>query len=200
MRRLPFTLAFLLVLIVSNLAAGTLSGSLPTPSLTSWGVSHVDVRGGDLYRLLTGTFLSHDIGMFLRQVLFASLVIGAYEWVAGSLRAFFVFFSIDIIGTLLVLFIIVPGFVMLHPGIGNEALSVHDVGMSAGGFGLLGALVARQDLRWFLLGAICIAIAIKIWISFDLIADTAHILCLFLGFGVETKLKSRVRKGGIAKQ
>lgn len=185
MLRLPFTLFFLLVMVVSNLLAGTLDGILPSAALIKWGISHNDVRDGEVFRLVTGTFLSHDLGMFLRQILFATTVIGAYEWVSGCRRAAITFVSIDIVGTLLVLFVIVPTFVTVHPSVDVQALAVHDVGMSAGGFGLLGALIARLTQRWLILVAVCLAIFVKVWISFDLIADSAHLVCLFLGFAME---------------
>ncbi len=183
--RLPFTLLFLLVMIANNIVAGTVGGTLPEQSLESWGISHTAVRSGDVLRLLTGTFLSHDVGMLIRQFFFVACVIGVYEWVAGTWRAVGTFFLIDVIGTLAVLFAILPGLVLVHPSTGSDALNVYDVGMSAGGFGLLGALAARQRYSGVILGAICIAIFIKIWISFDLIADTAHLLCLLLGFVLE---------------
>lgn len=183
--RLPFTLFFLLVMVVSNLVAGTLDGILPPSALVKWGISHDSVREGEVFRLVTGTFLSHDLGMFLRQILFAATVIGAYEWVSGSRRAAITFVSIDIVGTMLVLFVILPALVTFHPSVDIEALAVHDVGMSAGGFGLLGALIARLTQHWLILFAVCVAIFVKVWISFDLIADAAHLVCLFLGFAME---------------
>lgn len=197
--RLPFTLLFLLVMLASNFAAGTFDGVLPATSLERWGISHVDVRSGELLRLFTGTFLSHDLGMLFRQVVFAATVIGAYEWVAGSWRAVATFFTIDVVGTLLVLFVFLPLFVLVHPAFDSAALAVHDVGMSAGGFGLLGALIARQTHSGIILAAVCIAIFVKIWISFDLIADTAHLLCLFLGLALERFRHATARKGGIAR-
>ncbi|WP_159454067.1 rhomboid family intramembrane serine protease [Roseovarius albus] len=188
MSRIPFTLLFLTIMVVANAFAGTLSGAISDSALSGWGISHLSIRQGELYRLLTGTFLSHDFGMFLRQMVFAATVIGMFEWTAGTRRTFAMFLSIDVIGTLLVLFVILPILVQVHPSINAEALSIYDVGMSAGGFGLIGALVAQWKHRWIYLIAIYLAIFAKVWISFDIIADTAHILCLFLGFALQTAI------------
>lgn len=197
MTRLPFTLIFLTIMICANALAGTLGGSLPEHALSGWGISHLSVLEGDLFRLFTGTFLSHDLAMALRQFVFAACVIGTFEWLQGSRRALAMFFSIDVVGTLVVLFAILPALVHVHPSFETQELAVYDVGMSAGGFGLIGALVALQRYRWPLLVAICAAIFIKVWISFDPIADSAHLFCLLLGFVVQAAIISRARKRDI---
>jgi len=140
---------------------------------------------------MTGTFLSHDFGMFVRQFFFAAAVIGAYEWVEGTWRALAVFFSIDILGSLLVLFCVLPLLVGLPYTVGEAELLTHDVGMSAGGFGLLGAIVAIRPRRWMLLLLVTLSIVGKMWVEFEAIADTAHMLCLFLGFGLQTFLETK---------
>lgn len=189
--RLPFMLGFLLVMVVSNWLAGTLGGMLPPHVLTVWGISHQSILDGDVFRLMTGTFLSHDFGMLIRQICFAAVVIGAYEWSEGTWRAIVVFFSIDILGSILVLFVILPLLVGLPYAVSSAELLAHDVGMSAGGFGLIGALFAKNSRGWLLLALTFIAISIKIWIRFEPVPDTAHLLCLLLGFVLQSILNYR---------
>ena len=155
----------------------------------SWGISHRALLDGEIFRLLTGTFLSHDFGMLLRQVCFALAVIGAYEWLEGKRRAMAAFVSIDILGSLLVLFVILP--ILTGPASIVDAtdLFVHDVGMSAGGFGLLGALVARQRAKVALLALLLVAIGAKAAVRFEPIADIAHFICLPLGFAVQWSIE-----------
>ena len=175
-------------MVIANWLAGTLVGILPPQALTAWGISHQSILNGEVFRLLTGTFLSHDVGMFLRQVCFAIAVIGAYEWLEGTWRAVAAFFLIDIAGSLIVLFGGLPLLAGL-PDLGGAAvLLTHDVGMSAGGFGLIGALIAKHRHGWVLLGLTMAAIAFKVWINFEVIADTAHALCLVLGFALQAVL------------
>jgi hypothetical protein len=186
--RFPFTLAFLAIMVTANWLAGTFTGLLPPQALTQWGISHQSILNGEIFRLVTGTFLSHDFAMFLRQICFAALVIGAFEWADGTRRAIAVFFTIDIVGTLLVLFAFLPFLADMPDFGGSAALTMHDVGMSAGGFGLIGALVAKQPKAWLFLTLTLAAIAAKIGFGFEVIADTAHILCLLLGFGLQSLL------------
>ncbi len=188
--RLPFMLTFLLVMASFNWLAGTFSGILPQHALTAWGISHHSILNGEVFRLMTGTFLSHDFGMFVRQFCFAAVVIGAYEWGEGTWRALAVFFTVDILGSLLVLFGVLPLLVGLHYTVGEAELLTHDVGMSAGGFGLLGAILANRPRRWLMLSLATLGILGKMWLDFEPIADTAHLLCLFLGFGLQTFLKT----------
>ena len=188
MFRFPFTLAFLAIMVTANWLAGTFTGLLPPQALTQWGISHQSILNGEIFRLVTGTFLSHDFAMFLRQFCFAALVIGAFEWGDRTRRAITVFFTIDIVGTLLVLFVVLPFFADMPDYDGRAALTMHDVGMSAGGFGLIGALVAKQPKAWLFLTLTLAAIAAKIGFGFEVIADTAHILCLLLGFGLQSWL------------
>ncbi|MGJ8583385.1 MAG: rhomboid-like protein [Marinosulfonomonas sp.] len=187
-RDLPFTVLFLAVMIVANSLAGTLSGQLPEASLRQWGISHQDILEGDLYRLITGTFLQHDFAMFLRQICFAGAVIGFYEWKQGTLRAVGMFFAIDVLGTLLVLFMILPPLSHQNWGDFADVKALHDVGMSAGGFGLIGAAIATFRYKSAFLCAVLVSIAIKIGVQFDPIADTAHFTTLLIGFALQMLL------------
>jgi hypothetical protein len=127
---LPFTLAFLAAMVGANWAAGTLSGRLPFRALTEWGMSHQRLVRGETFRLLTGTFLSHDRGMFLRQIVFAAGVIGVYEWQSGSLQAVLMFVTTNLAGTLIVLLGVLPVLATYFPDATPRPLFSLDVGMS----------------------------------------------------------------------
>lgn len=193
LKRLPFTLVFLAIMTFANWLAGTLNGALPPEALIEWGISHLTVIEGDVARLVTGTFLSHDLGMFLRQFVFAASVIGYFEWYHSTLRAVLTFFFVDILGTLIVLFGMVPLVTSIaemgHP----MAQQTLDVGMSAGGFGLIGAILAGWPRRGLLVCAVMVAIAVKVRMNFEVIADSAHAICLLLGFAIERFFSSRRR-------
>lgn len=190
----PFTLVFLIVMVAANFLAGTFDGALPDQALQKWGIGHDSVAQGDFYRLITGVFLSHDLGMLARQFCFVALVIGFYEWTQGTWRAACMFVSIDVLGTLIVLFVIL---LPLNDGpvdALNGIISVHDVGMSAGGFGLIGAIIAMWRGRIWLLFAVLASIAIKVWVQFDPIADIAHSVTVLMGFGAQYFLFERSDK------
>lgn len=183
--RIPFTLVFVLIMLGANYAAGTFAGDLPKLSLQNWGISHQNIVQGELFRLISGTFLSHNVAMFLRQICFAAAVIGFYEWRQGSFRTILMFVLIDIVGSLVVLFAVL-GPLDGVPWADLEGVrSLHDVGMSAGGFGLIGAIAATIRHRKLALVAILASIAAKVFFQFDPIADTAHVVTLLMGFALQ---------------
>lgn len=190
--RFRFTLLFLVAMILANAAAGTLSGELPSEALREWGVGQESVWHGGLIRLLTGTFLSHDVDMLLRQILFAAAVIGYTEHRLGSWRAALAFFGFDILSTMLLL-----SAVWLVPSLA-EVAAFNDVGMSMGGFGLLGLAIAGLRFRLGLLALMLAGIATKIAIDFEALTDTGHVLAMGLGFVTELSIGRlyRGRHGG----
>ena len=174
--RLRFTLLFLVVMIAANSMAGVLDGELPSEVLEDWGIGQESVWAGDLARLLTGTFLSHDLDMLLRQFVFASAIIGYTEWRSGSGRTALAFFGLDISSTLLLLTT-----VWLHPSLA-DVTGLNDVGMSMGGFGLVGLAIAGLRRRIAILVLVSLGIAAKIAIDFEPLTDTGHVIALGLGF------------------
>ncbi len=187
LRRVPFTIVFLLVQFVANWAAGTLDGVLPEHALVAWGVSGIGLDRGEIDRLATGTFLSHDLSMFLRQLVFAASVIGFFEHRFGTLRAITTFFVIDVFGTVAVLLLVAGPLNGLYIGVDTNQL--HDVGMSAGGFGLIGAIAASLRGRWLWLLIGAGALTAKIIWNLDLIADTAHEMTFAIGFAAHIALR-----------
>ena len=174
--RFRFTLLFLTVMLIANIAAGTLDGELPEEVLAIWGIGQESVWSGDIARLLTGTFLSHDVDMFFRQVVFAAVALGYTEKVRGSWGAAGAFFALDIASTLILLTV-----VWMIPILSDMA-ALNDVGMSMGGFGLVGLAIAGARRRWILCTAVLLAIIAKIAIDFEPLTDTGHIIALMLGF------------------
>ncbi|WP_181954493.1 hypothetical protein [Pararhodobacter zhoushanensis] len=177
-RRLPFTLGFLAVMLVANALAGTFAGRIDPEVLAARGIGVAALGDGDLTRFLTATFLSHDLPMLLRQLPFAALVIGAAEWRWGSARTAGLFFGIDLAATLILLAV-----VALVPALGALE-GVTDVGMSLGGFGLIGVWIATRRRAGIMLAAILAAIVVKFSLAPEALADAGHVFALVIGFGI----------------
>lgn len=174
--RLHFTLLFLFVMIAANSLVGVLDGELPAEILEDWGIGQESVWAGDLVRLLTGTFLAHDLDMLCRQLVFASAIIGYSEWRTGSGRTALAFFGLDMVSTLLLLTT-----VWLHPSLA-DVTGLNDVGMSMGGFGLVGLAIAGLRRRTAVLVLVSLGIAAKIAFDFEPLTDTGHVFAFGLGF------------------
>lgn len=176
--RLRFTIAFLIVMLTANLLASGLGQDLSDEMLKKWGIGHNSLMSGQLFRLITGTFLSHDSGMLVRQFIFAAVVIGYTEWKRGSIQTALLFFSLDIVGTLLLL---------VSVGLGSGLIDItalNDVGMSIGGFGLIGVIMTMWRRKWLLLVMILLTIVAKLSIAPNLLADGGHALAVCLGFAL----------------
>ncbi|MCQ0093509.1 hypothetical protein FGD77_17955 [Roseovarius sp. M141] len=176
-------------MLIANLLAGSLGRDLPDGSLADWGIGHDSVLSGEVFRLITSIFLSHDADMFGRQVVFAAAAIGYTEWTRASAVTALLFFGLDIAGTLILLACVgwAAGWV--------DLTSMNDVGMSIGGFGLIGVAIAQWRGKWLLLSVILLAIMAKFSIEPDLLADGGHVLALLLGFAVHRFLPlSRLKR------
>ena len=181
--RLRFTVAILGVMIAANWAAGGLWRDLPPAALARWGISHDDLAKGEVWRLITANFLSRHPRMLLDQVTFTLCTVGWFEWHHGSLRAFAIFFVTNTAGFLLTLFWVV-GVLKSYP-VGAGLDTMRDIGMSAGGFGLIGAIIADLPRKWLLLGGALVLLGAKFFVLPDPIADIAHPITLVLGFMLE---------------
>jgi len=174
--RFRFTLSFLAVMLVANALAGTFFGELPANALADWGIGKDAVWSGEIWRFVTATFLSHDRGMLVRQLFFAAAILGYTEWKRGSVSTLVLFFSLDLAASGLLLL-----GVALWPNTAGLS-AAHDVGMSLGGFGLIGLAVSGMRWRFPLLVVILLMIGLKIAFAFDPLADIGHIIALWLGF------------------
>lgn len=188
--RLRFTLGFLGVMIAANWAAGGLWRDLPAAALARWGISHDDLARGEVWRLITANFLSKHPRMLVDQIVFSLCIIGWFEWHHGSLRAFAMFFVTNTAGFLLTLFWVVG--VLKSYAVGAGLDTMRDIGMSAGGFGLVGAIIADLPRKWLLLGGALVLLGAKFFVLPDPIADIAHPITLVLGFALERYLLSMV--------
>ena len=185
--RLRFTILFLAVMLVANLLAGSLHRPLTNRMLENWGIGHDTLMRGDALRLITSTFLSHDPDMLLRQFVFAAMALGYTELKFGSGRTIALFLGLDIIGTLILL-----ALVGLLSGT-IDLTAANDVGMSIGGFGLVGLAIADWRGRSSLFAAILVGIAMKFAYAPDLMADGGHVLAFGLGYVLGLLLSRRKR-------
>lgn len=183
--RLRFTILFLLAMLIANLLAGSLWHKLPGDVLANWGIGHDAVFSGEVFRVFTGIFLSHDADMLARQLAFAAAVISCTEWTYGTGATALLFFGLDFAGSLILLACVgwAAGWV--------DLTAMNDVGMSIGGFGLIGVAIAEGRHKWLILFAILLAIAVKYGLAPDALTDGGHVLALLLGFGVNRYLPPR---------
>ncbi|EEB85470.1 hypothetical protein RGAI101_2623 [Roseobacter sp. GAI101] len=165
-------------MVVANGLAGSFTGPLDPQILAKWGIGVDALRGFDISRFMTAIFLSHDPSMLARQFFFAAGVIGLTEWIWGSWRAAALFFGLDIVSAA-ALIAVIAFFPVLDP-----LAEVTDVGMSLGGFGLIGVLLSMWRHRWIGLIGVSVLVATKYAFAPDPVADGGHVIALMIGFCV----------------
>ncbi|WP_281969054.1 hypothetical protein [Roseovarius nanhaiticus] len=176
--RLRFTIVFLAMMVSGNLLAGSLAQPLPATVLSRWGIGHDSVLSGELFRLATGIFLSHDPDMLLRQFGLAAATIGYTEWRRGTVWAILFFFSLDLIGTLA----LITSISLAASWI--DLTAANDVGMPVGGFGLIGLAIASSRHSRLLLPTLLGAIAIKFYLEPGVLADGRNVLATSIGYAL----------------
>lgn len=177
-----FTPVFLMTMLAANLYLGVLGGELSGSDLAEFGVSLTSLAQGEWLRLFTGSFISHDVDMLVRQLLLAAFAIGWFEWRYGALRAAAMFFFLDVLGTLLLMFGVVMLIEILEVNGFSGLPDTYDVGMSAGGFGLIGASLYHLNWRGWAMAVGLTALAAKALLFLEPIADLAHLMMLPMGF------------------
>lgn len=195
--RFGFTISFLAVMVAANVATGNIFGTLPTMYLRLWGISLDALSRFEIYRLVSAVFLSHDQGMFIRQFIFGGIVLATHELFLGWRRTAITFFAIDVGGVL----IFFAGLQLFISGTFDALIFRNDVGMSAGGFGLFGAILAAALPRKYAVisaSAVVALLAAKFLVKPDLIADGVHLVCFPLGF-LFARLWGRIERAQVSR-
>lgn len=190
MRRFRFTLAFFGVFLLANLLIGSPWRMVPETWLNRWGFSLDNLTHHRWFTLFTSVWFAHGPNMFLRLVVLVLVTLGSCEYALGTRRTIALYFLLDAAGTVVGTLLAAAGLALLHSPEQSEFLVTGAVGMSAGGFGCLGAAFSqlRPRLRWSLF-ALGMAVQLVRLIFFtELSSDTIHLLTFPAGFLVGLSL------------
>lgn len=195
-RRYPFTISLLAaVCIAAGLAQG-LPGSLPADWSSNYGFAPRHIVSGDLLRLITSVFLTHDGLHFGFAIAMILLIVVWSERTLGSLNTFCLFS----LSHLTSMFAFAIGVGALQWTYLSQTVSTlydfHDVGPSAGYYGCLGALLVtskltyRQSITVGVLAVLMLRIAISARSmpeSHDVLsADIVHLFAMLAGMAIQS--------------
>ncbi len=185
--RIPFTLAFALMIGSAGAVTGSWRGPLNAHVLSRWGFSLHDVWDGTWYSLVTSVFLCNRPVMFWGILIFLFVSVGAYEWRRSTSRAIAMYWLTDLAGALLVTFGVVLPLYMAGTTLGAQLAAADDVGMSGGGFGCLGALVHTLSPRWRARWAAFITLYLILRVIFipQPFADAVHMVAFPGGYWLD---------------
>ncbi|MBD3887549.1 hypothetical protein IFO70_39085 [Phormidium tenue FACHB-886] len=160
LRRVPFTLAMTIGILLVGIFTGTTTGSLDPILRQKWGFALHDLWDGTWYSLVTEVLFTTDPVMLCGILVFVWLSIGIYEWRAGTKQATLLYWLIDIGGSFVLSLRLVLPLYLSGTELGLKLAYADDVGMSGGGFGCVGAWVHRVSphrRKWvfiFILGSV----------------------------------------------
>ncbi len=195
-RRVPVTILFALGIGLAGLATRAPWSAVAPDVLARWGFSPHDLTHGRWFTLITSVFLTRNPLMFWGILLFTLGAVGVLEWQVGPRRALTVYWQTELIGTLgtaVLLQAIVPA---SWAPLASSLARTHEVGMSAGGFGCLGAVVARLPRRRAAaLWGVMTYLVVRLVFFTQLSGDTVHLMTFPLGCYLESR--SGRGRGGV---
>lgn len=141
-RRCPFTLLMLAVLIAAGIYGQSHIGSLNVGIHRQLSHSPRLMLEGHLHRPLTSLFFTAGGWSFYRSLLMFAASVGWAEHVHGTRRTVLTFFGIHLATLLIMAFAIALPLSMLATLRGELLFNARDVGPSAGYYGCLGLMIA----------------------------------------------------------
>lgn len=190
-RRFPATIGLASLVAIIGIAAETHVDRLAPELMQRFGFAPLHLVRGDLLRLLTSVVLTVGGWSFYLSWLMLVGCVGGAEALVGTRRTLATFFGVHL-ATLLVqsLLLALPGHLLDFPW-GRLLATEHDVGPSAGYYGCLGVVCARQPagrrvracaaVFLILLARLAWRLAVPQEVWTPLGADVAHLLAFPLG-------------------
>ncbi len=180
--RIPFTLILTIGIAVAGFMTEAWKTRVPPSLIENWGFAPSYLWNGNPLTYVTAAFLTDRPFMFWGILVFAPLVVGAFETAAGTYKTFLRFWIGGLAALLCVAFVGLI-FGLIEPTTSAQFIYVPDVGMSAGGFTCLGGLIALQkDHHLKLIATVFSFIFIKMLFQIELSSDFTHMFALLIGF------------------
>ena len=192
LRRMPFTLALLGVIILCALLTNLFGEMIShSEALRRSGYGLPALREGRIWTLLTGIFLEIYPWLVAGNIWLVALFVGGYEARAGSKHVALVFFTTQIGGAFLTAVAIVWPLTATGWTWAQHLEQASDLGASVGALGCAAALTAGFARRWrvttraILFGALVALLLVthRIW-------DIEHLLAATLGVGLGRLLQT----------
>ncbi len=194
LRRFPFTACLLIVVATAAICAQAFPGSLDSYWSMNFGFAPRHLVSGELLRLVTSVFLTHDALHLASALCMILLVVAQSERVFGSIKAL-ILFGLSHLTSMLV-FAIGVGigqWALISPAIAT-LYDFHDVGPSAGYYGSLGGLLLTWKSKyrsWSILAVIAFLV-VRATTSANsmpeshavLSADIVHLIAVVAGMAI----------------
>ncbi len=195
LRKLPFTLAMIALLIGAAFWSGTHAG----PLQPQWrgGVSFTLQHLADFQwqRLSTAALLTSGGATFYLSLLMLAACVGWAEWTVGTWKTAATFWGVHVATVLILAAIASLALASLDSMRAELLIEAQDVGPSAGYYACLGLALGhrRSACRWPLAVALVLLFLVARWTwsltwipdhGRQMAADSAHLIAFALGIGI----------------
>jgi hypothetical protein len=191
-RRLPFTLVMLALVILVAWVTNTHTDPLASRWVNRLGFAPTDLWYGRLERLFTSALVTSGGKVFWEALFFIALAVGLAEWMTGSRLTLATFWGVHLfVLILLSLVVLLAASQLRNFGLGSMEWE-RDVGSSVGYFACLGLVSSQLKRPWqWISGAILLLFFITAFflpagtiesISLKYSADLAHLMGVSLGW------------------
>jgi hypothetical protein len=147
-RRIPFTLAMLVAILLAALATNPSFGRISEVWIQRLGYAPRDLFHLRLDRLVISVLLITDARSYAQAFLTIGLVGGACEWITGTRLLAAVFWGTTLISTIAESVLIAAPLYVLGSSFGEKLYVTRDVGASASYFGCTGLACALLPKPW----------------------------------------------------
>ncbi len=200
-RQFTFTLLLILSVLLCSAALIRSDGSLNPDNLSNLGLAPRHLVSGELLRVITSVFLTHDLEHLTVAIVMASLAVGWCEFTLGTKVVIWTF-SLSHLASVLI-FAVGIGFLhWMQLGQTISTLySLHDVGPSAGYYGCLSRTILAgkiRDRKIWTIGLFAI-LSVRFLLSFfqmpgsqiRLSADIVHLIAASFGVILQVLLHQK---------
>jgi hypothetical protein len=190
-RRLPFTLITVALLILVAVLTNSHVGDLPREWFNRLAFAPRDLLLIEWPRLIASALVTSGGVAFWAGLGFVAMTTGAAEWMTGTRRAALTFWGVHLVTLLVESLLIALPLHTLGFELGTALYLARDVGPSAGAFGCLGLACARLPRPWQWVGGGLVLAALVTVFVFAVItgqravavsADLAHLLAFPFGW------------------
>lgn len=191
LRRLPFTLAMLVLLGLTAILTNTQVATISAEWLDRLGFAPVDLFALNLGRLFTSALVTSGGRVFWETLGMVAFAVGLAEWLTGPRSAALTFWGVHLSTLVIESLVVVFPLHFLGMTLSSLVALSRDVGPSAGYFGALGLVSANLKHPWNLISGGLIFVGLQLALlrisggnnlGMEVSADLAHLIAFPLGW------------------
>lgn len=201
LEKIPFTIITSSLMIIFAVMTNSINRELSPELIVKFGFAPVDLLQYKIFNLFLSIFITTGKAVFFESLISFIAIAGIFEYLTSSKEVIKCFFGIHVI-TMIILSYITFVLFLFGNTYGIEIFLSHDVGPSAGYFGILGILISLLKTPYVNFLFLCLLLIFMYLffypisnknMSIEYSAAMAHIIAFTVGYKI-TKQSERMKK------